>query len=100
MLTRETTTGGIILRVAGQFVQPDFLPQARPAFKLAKGGITVFLDAGMDSMHAGYVTYKSETDATYYDWAFTFGWYVPGAFLEAAPYPEKFNIHPSEEPTG
>lgn len=97
MITREATMGGYIFRVAGQFVMPDFLPQARPAFKLTKGGITVFLDAELEDRNPGYVTYKCRADGGYYDWSPTFGWYVPGAFIEGAPYPEKFNTHPSEE---
>jgi len=97
MITREATTDGYTFRVAGQFVTPDFLPQARPAFKLTRGGITVFFDAELEDRNPGYTTYKCKADGAYYDWTPTFGWYVPGAFIEGAPYPGKFNHQPNGE---
>jgi hypothetical protein len=90
MIIRETHIDGLVYRISGQLAPPDFLPQAKPAFKLTNGSTTVFVEATLEAEKTTYATYRCEADAVYMNWTHAFGWYVPGAFVEAASYPTKF----------
>jgi len=88
VITRTAEDGKYVFRMAGPlFSPPDFLPNAKPAFKATTvNGITVFMEAELDIAEATYKVYKCEVDGTYYNAKFVFGWFVPGAFIEGAPY--------------
>jgi len=88
VITRTAEDGKYVFRMAGPLfsLQTSCRTQSPHLRRPTVNGITVFMEAELDIAEATYKVYKCEVDGTYYNAKFVFGWFVPGAFIEGAPY--------------